>query len=180
MPGCQAPDLSEMEGTKDFYIIMMLLFLSMTTFLVTCWRIGDSGPKPFLLMVLFWSIYNIVPPFLFLMYACYNGAPPEPEPEPGGAVHSLSCHMRRWAALTLRPQTWHPRRQGQAVRGVLPHRPLCHLRHGHGCVAAQPARPLRHTLCFPLLSAPPCAAARRHWHRHRHLPPARPHHPQAA
>jgi hypothetical protein len=63
----------------------------MTTFLVTCWRLGESGPKPFLLMVMFWSIYNIVPPFLFLMYACYNGAQPPPhalftpQPSPAGA-----------------------------------------------------------------------------------------------
>jgi hypothetical protein len=72
-PGCHAPDLSEMEGTKDFYVLCLSLLLSTTTLAVTVYKLVDQGGKPHLLMVLFWAIYNSIPPFLFIMYSLYNG-----------------------------------------------------------------------------------------------------------
>jgi hypothetical protein len=103
MPGCRAPDLSEMEGTKDFYVVMGLLALSLTTFGVTCARLGEAGPKPFLLMVLFWSIYNIMPPFLFLMYACYSGERLRAQAAPCNRLAARStCSGRR-----QQPGAWH-------------------------------------------------------------------------
>jgi hypothetical protein len=73
-PGCHAPDLSEMEGTKDYYVLCLSLLLSTTTLAVTVYKLADQGGKPHLLMVLFWALYNSIPPFLFVMYSLYNGA----------------------------------------------------------------------------------------------------------
>jgi hypothetical protein len=96
MPGCHAPDLSEMEGTKDFYLLSLSLLISLCTSAVTVYKLADQGVKPHLLMVLFWGVYNMIPPFLFIMYTCYRGEPPcTSRPLLHNAMAAAHCNILR-------------------------------------------------------------------------------------
>lgn len=39
---CHMPDISGMEGTKDFWVLCLSLTLSLTTFLVILYRMGSQ------------------------------------------------------------------------------------------------------------------------------------------
>jgi hypothetical protein len=88
-----------MEGTKDFYLLSLSLLISLTTSVVTIYKLADQGIKPHLLMVLFWGVYNMIPPFLFIMYTCYKG----------GGPASLAGLV--WSGLVLAPPTPTPQHE---------------------------------------------------------------------
>ena len=73
------PEIGDMEGTKDAYIIILSFSISFMTCLVGIFQIID---KPFtsegnfrwyLMLSVFWAIYNMMPPALFICFCIKKG-----------------------------------------------------------------------------------------------------------
>ncbi len=75
---CAPPqNVGDMEGTLDAWVLVASFSISMLTAIVGAFQMID---KPFtaqgdfrwfLALSIFWSIYNMIPPALFIFY-CYN------------------------------------------------------------------------------------------------------------
>lgn len=70
--GCTPPDMSEMEGTKDYYMLVFLGLINLITIGVVIYKLIEDGPKAYLLMMMFWSLFNLVPEILFVTYSFTN------------------------------------------------------------------------------------------------------------
>lgn len=71
--------VGDMEGTKDVYVICLSFMLSFITILVGIFQIADrpytaqGDFRWYLLLSVFWAIYNIIAPCLFLFYIFKKG-----------------------------------------------------------------------------------------------------------
>lgn len=72
LEGCSAPDLSEMEGTKDYYVLVVLGLINLCTIIVVLYKLAVDGPKAYLMMMMFWSLFNLIPEVLFVCYSFSN------------------------------------------------------------------------------------------------------------
>jgi endoglucanase len=77
---CCVPRLAgDLEGTKDYWVLVTSFSVSLTTCIAGIYQIID-GPfteqgdfRWYLLLSIFWAIYNMVPPSLFLFYCMKRG-----------------------------------------------------------------------------------------------------------
>lgn len=84
-PGFKATiDLSDLEETKDVYLIITFLLISLCTGAIAIYQLIRVGPTPSLLFLLFWAIHNCVPPLLYVLYKLHKGE---------GGRFRLSCWL---------------------------------------------------------------------------------------